>query len=157
MLKRIIAVLLGTLSLILLVAETQVFFGQYTLLSAITRFRNFYSIRVAVLIVLCYITYMVNYSLFRLKFSNIYGLYKKASDGPSLMFATVNFSRVSVATIVNFFDMVKVGSVFTYIMGGNKLGLLGDWVMKGMPGVLWLIVVMHYFGGWTKLMKLLGL
>lgn len=74
-----------------------------------------------------------------------------------MMFATVNFSRVSVATIVNFFDMIKVGSVFTYNMGGNKLGVLGDWVMKGMPGVLWLIVLMHYFGGWGKFMKLVGL
>ena len=109
------------------------------------------------MLVLIYITYMVNYSLFRLKLSNLYGLYKKGSDGASLMFATINFSRVSVATIVNFFDMLKMGSVFTYIMGGSKLGLLGDWVIKGMPGVLWLIVVMHYSGGWSKLMRLAGL
>lgn len=57
-----------------------------------------------------FIMYMANYSLFRLKLSNLYGLYYKDSDGPSMMFATVNFSRVGVVIVMNFFDMIKVES-----------------------------------------------
>lgn len=50
---------------------------------------------------------MSNYALFRLKLANLYGLYYKESDGASLMFATVNFSRIGVAIVLNFFDMIK--------------------------------------------------
>ncbi len=66
--------------------------------------------RIAVFLVIAFIMYMVNYSLFRLKISNLYGLYYKDSDGPSLMFATVNFSRVGVVIVLNFFDMMKIDS-----------------------------------------------
>lgn len=114
-------------------------------------------LRVSSLAILSFISYLAYYSLFKLKFSTLYGLYKHGSDGPSLMFATINFSRIGVALVINFFDMIKVTGIFTYVMGGSKLGLLGDWVIKGMPGVLWIIVLMHYFDGWTKLLKLVGL
>jgi hypothetical protein len=100
---------------------------------------------------------MVYYSLFKLKLSNLYGLYRKGSDGPSLMFATINFSRVAAPLVVNFFDMIKIQGIFTYIMGGSQLGLLGDWVIKGMPGVLWIMALMHYFDGWSKFLKMVGL
>lgn len=113
--------------------------------------------RVFSLAILSFISYLAYYSLFKLKLSNIYGLFKHSSDGPSLMFATINFSRIGVALVINFFDMIKVTGIFTYVMGGSKLGLLGDWVIKGMPGVLWIIVLMHYFDGWTRLLKLVGL
>jgi hypothetical protein len=109
------------------------------------------------LAILSLISYLAYYSLFRLKLSNIYGLYKRSSDGPSLMFATINFSRIGAALVINFFDMIKVRGIFIYVMGGSKLGLLGDWVIKGMPGTLWIIVLMHYFNGWSKLMKWVGL
>ena len=55
-----------------------------------------------------FIIYMSNYALFRLKLANLYGLYRKESDGPSLMFATVNFSRIGIAIVFNFFDMVRM-------------------------------------------------
>lgn len=55
---------------------------------------------------------MVYYSLFRIKLSNLYGMYKGESDGPSIMFVTINFSRVGVAIVLNFFDMVKLDSIY---------------------------------------------
>lgn len=102
---------MGTGSIILLIAETQVFLTQKSsILAALLRIDNFEILRIVVFIVMVFIMYMVNYSLFRLKLSNLYGLYPKDSDGPSLMFATVNFSRVGVVIVLNFFHMMKIDS-----------------------------------------------
>lgn len=157
-LKRCLAVFLGLFSLILLISETQVFFGtKHTVLSYFLKVHNLRLIRFMTLAILSWISYLANYSLFRLKLSNIYGLYQRGSDGPSLMFATINFSRIGAALVINFFDMIKVQGVFIYVMGGSNLGLLGNWVLKGMPGVLWIIVLVHLFDGWSRLMGLVGL
>jgi hypothetical protein len=42
-------------------------------------------------------------------------------------------------------------------MGTVNMGLLGDWIIKGLPGVLWLIVLTHYFNVWGKLVDFLKL
>jgi hypothetical protein len=68
--------------------------------------------RFLVFIVIGLISYMVYYSLFKIKLSNLYGMYRGSSDGPSIMFATINFSRVGVAIVLNFFDMVKLNSIY---------------------------------------------
>lgn len=81
--------------------------------------------RALVMIVIALISYMVYYSLFKIKLSNIYGMYKHGSDGPSIMFATINFSRVGVAIVLNFFDMIKLHSIYKDAMGTVNMGLLG--------------------------------
>ena len=109
--NKILAIIIGTCSIILLIAETQVFFtNKVTILGWLLSIKNYELLRIVVFIVIVFIMYMVNYSLFRLKLSNLYGLYYKDSDGPSLMFATVNFSRVGVVIVLNFFDMMKMDS-----------------------------------------------
>jgi hypothetical protein len=112
---------------------------------------------VCAFVVMAFIIYMANYSLFRLKLANLYGLYHKESDGASLMFATVNFSRIGVAIVLNFFDMLKMeNSIYAGVMQAPAMGLLGEWVIKGLPGVLWLIVLCHYFNTWGWLAKKVG-
>jgi hypothetical protein len=106
-----------------------------------------------VFIVIALISYMVYYSLFRIKLSNIYGMYKGGSDGPSIMFATINFSRVGVAIVLNFFDMVNLNSVYMQEMSTVNMGLLGKWVIGGLPGVLWLIILCHFFDIWGWCIK----
>ena len=101
--------------------------------------------------------YLSNYGLFRLKFANVYGLYKHESDGASLMFATVNFSRIGVAIVLNFFDMIKMSnSIFDHVMETPEMGMLGSWVLKGLPGILWLIALCHYFNIWAWIANKLG-
>lgn len=157
-LKRVLAVLMYLFTLVLLISETEVFLStRESVLSYFLKIKNLRLLRFLCLLILSGITYFSYYSLFRLKLSNIYGLYKRSSDGPSLMFATINFSRIGAALVINFFDMIKVRGIFIYVMGGNNLGLLGDWVLKGMPGILWVIVVMHCFDGWSRLMRWVGL
>lgn len=107
--------------------------------------------RVLIYVIIIYISYMVYYSLFRIKLSNLYGLYKHESDGPSLMFATINFSRVAFAIVLNFFQMLKLDGIYVKAMGTVDMGLLGEWVIKGIPGALWLIVLCHYYDFWGKI------
>lgn len=109
-------------------------------------------------IVMGLIVYMSNYALFRLKLANLYGLYRKESDGASLMFATVNFSRIGIAIVFNFFDMVRMeNSIFSTVMQAPQMGLLGEWVLKGLPGILWVIVFCHYNNVWGWIAKKLGM
>ena len=42
-------------------------------------------------------------------------------------------------------------------MGTIDMGLLGEWMIKGLPGILWLMVLTHYFNFWGKLMNSLKL
>ena len=47
------------------------------------------------------------------------------------MFATVNFSRIGVAIVLNFFDMVNMdNSIYQKVMQAPEMGLLGEWVLK---------------------------
>jgi hypothetical protein len=73
------------------------------------------------------------------------------------MFATINFSRIGAALIINFFDMIKVKGIFTKSMNVPDMGIIGDWAIKGMPGVLWFIVLCHYFNVWDRLAKFIGI
>jgi hypothetical protein len=71
------------------------------------------------------------------------------------MFATVNFSRVGVVIVLNFFDMMKMDSEYKAVMGTVDMGLIGEWTIKGLPGILWLMVLTHYFNVWGRLMNAL--
>ena len=158
---KMVATILTIFSIIILISETQVFLSSSestsSLLGWIIKIKDIETIRVLVFITISIISYMVYYSLFRLKFSNLYGLYKNNSDGPSLMFATINFSRVGLAIVLNFFDMIKLKGIYTDVLGTVKMGLIGDWVIKGLPGVLWLIVLCHYLKLWPNLIEYLKL
>ena len=152
------AILLGLGSLIILIAETQVFLtSKSSILGWLLKVENLQLLRILVFLTISFISYMVYYSLFRIKLSHTYGLYRHGSDGPSLMFTTINFSRVCVAIVLNFLDMLKVDSIYVQVMGTVEMGLLGDWVIKGMPGVLWLILGCHYFDLWGKFIRLMKL
>lgn len=53
--------------------------------------------------------------------------------------------------------MLKIEGIFTKSMNTIDMGIIGDWAIKGMPGVLWLIVLSHYFNFWGWLMKRLNI
>ncbi len=144
--------------ILITVAETQVFLtNKSSFFGWLLLVDNLKVARALVFVVIGLISYMVYYSLFRIKLSNLYGMYKGGSDGPSIMFATINFSRVGVAIVLNFFDMIKLDSIYKDAMGTVNMGLLGEWVIKGIPGVLWLIILCHYFDLWGKFIKMFKL
>ncbi len=41
-------------------------------------------------------------------------------------------------------------------MQAPSMGLLGEWVIKGLPGILWLIVLCHYFNLWGWIARKIG-
>lgn len=49
--------------------------------------------------------------------------------------------------------MLNLEGVYVDAMGAVEMGLLGEWVIKGMPGVLWLIVLCHYFDIWGTIIN----
>lgn len=155
---RVLSILFGIGSLIVLISETQVFLTpNSSLLGYLLNVESLQLLRIFTLLTITFIAYMVYYSLFRIKLAYTYGLYQKCSDGPSLMFATINFSRVGVAIVFNFLDMIKVKSIYEKVMGIPEMGELGGWVLQGMPGILWIIFLTHYFDVWSKLIRKLKL
>lgn len=154
-LNKLAAIFLTVFGLLITIAETQVFLtNKSSFLHYIIIWDNNLELtRILIFLTIFLISYMVYYSLFRIKLSNLYGMYKNESDGPSIMFVTINFSRVGVAIVLNFFDMIKLDSIYKDAMSTVDMGLLGEWVIKGMPGVLWLIILCHYYDLWGKIVR----
>lgn len=74
--NKIFSVIIALGSILVLISETQVFLTKdSSLLAYLLRIDNIQVIRVCVFIVIAFIIYMSNYSLFRLKLANLYGLY----------------------------------------------------------------------------------
>ena len=72
---------------------------------------SFYLKQIFTLIPLLYISFAVFVGLFNLKLSGFFGLYKHhQTDGPSLMFSSLNFSRVSAPLCFNFLQIIKIKS-----------------------------------------------
>ncbi len=113
--KLIWAVFVTILSVLMVISEALIFFKTFNLsifgiiLNWLLSFDLTYSgIQMVTLIPLMYMSYNVFYGLFRLKISGFYGLYpKNHTDSPSLLFATVNFSRVTAPLCFNFFNMLR--------------------------------------------------
>ena len=51
---------------------------------------------------------MAFYAMSCLKITSVYGLYPSTTDGASLMFTTVNFSRIAAPLVYNFIDLLKL-------------------------------------------------
>ena len=61
------------------------------------------------MIPLLYLCFAVFVGLFNIRLAGFFGLYKHhQTDGPSLMFSSLNFSRVSAPLCFNFLQMIKI-------------------------------------------------
>jgi hypothetical protein len=107
-----------------------------------------------VTLVLGYLGVMSFVGMFALKVSHYYGLYRGSSDGASLMFATINFSRVSAPLVLHFLEMLGLQqSVYITIMGqATQL-----WLVKVMPVLLLLLMAAYHFSVWQRLLVALGM
>ena len=76
--KITLAVVYVLLAFLILIGETQVFLSkEMSLLGWILKLKDLENIRIVSFLTIIFISYMVYYSLFRLKLSNLYGLYRK--------------------------------------------------------------------------------
>lgn len=120
--KALLSIFLGFLSILVFVSEITLFmntkftlFGIPLILSS-----NFFVIEVFMLIPLFYMAFSVYYGMFRIKIAGYYGLYSdNQTDGASLLFTSVNFSRVTAPLCFNFLNLLRVSKLpaFNKVMG----------------------------------------
>jgi len=102
-------------------AETFTFDNShfFNVLSFLESGNGFYKSQIFCLLPLCYISLCVYSALFNMKLAGLYGLYPHhQTDAASLVFASINFSRVSSPMVFNFLQMLKLkGTAFNQVMG----------------------------------------
>ena len=84
--------------------------------------------QIGILLPLLYISFCTYYGLFKIQYSGFYCFYKHHNtDAPSLLFGSINFSRVSIALCTNFLKMVKIENTsYEQVMGKFDLGILSS-------------------------------
>ncbi|EGR28925.1 lmbr1-like conserved region family protein, putative [Ichthyophthirius multifiliis] len=116
--------------------------------------------KIIIIIPLIYISYCAFYGLFIFKFAGSYGLYNnKQTDAASLMFFSINFSRVSAPIAYNYIRMLKINdSAFEYVIGKiDEIPFLEKANMYCFPFILVLLILANIFDFYSKFMNCIGL
>lgn len=95
-----------------------------------------------------YILFCVFYGFFRLKVWSKYGIYEDHNtDSSSLLFTSVNFSRVSAPLCCNFLNIIGYKKcAFNYVLGDIDLvPLLGPSLSIFFPFILVVFTIFHAF------------
>jgi len=122
---------------------------------------NFYSPHLTTNQVLCliplfYISVCVYSALFNMKLAGRYGLYpNNHTDAASLVFSSVNFSRVSAPLVLNFLQMLKLkGTAFQYVMGEVNFAYS---FMRYFPLLLLVLIICNVFNVYGRILNNFGL
>jgi len=112
--------------------------------------------QVLCLIPLFYISVCVYVALFNMKLAGRYGLYpNNHTDAPSLVFFSVNFSRVSAPLVLNFLQMLKLkGTAFQYVMGEVNFAYS---FMRYFPLLLLVLIICNVFNVYGRILNNFGL
>jgi len=117
---------------------------------------SFFKNQVVCLVPLLYISLCVYTSLFQMKLGGIYGLYSgKHTDAASLVFSSVNFTRVSTPLVFNFLQMVKVqNTAFIEIMGQARFATS---FTQYCPLLLIVLILCNSFDVYGRVLSWIGL
>ncbi len=99
--------------------------------------------------------FIVTYGLFRLRINGLFGLYSNGqTDGVSLIFAAINFSRVSYPLSYNYLQVLDLDNTqFNSLFGStNIVPIFGDTVTYFFPALLLIFIVLNYFDIFSKLL-----
>ncbi|CAD8093585.1 unnamed protein product [Paramecium primaurelia] len=158
---------LSILSLLVIVSETTLFlntpfsiFGMPISLQS-----GVITLQIFCFVPLFYIAFCVYYGMFRIKIAGCYGLYDDhQTDAPSLLFATINFSRVAAPLCQNFLNMLRIKQrmncepAFKFAMGEMEfVPIFGVNVIQLMPALLLFLCFINYFDLYDRFMNFLGL
>ena len=149
--KIIISIIFGIFSFIVLYEETTIFLeGHFSLIGLLIKHpdREYLSCLFFTSISLGYILFCVFYGFFRLKVLSKYGIYEDHNtDSSSLLFTSVNFSRVSAPLCCNFLNIIGYKKcAFNYVLGDiNLVPLLGPSLSIFFPFILVLFTIFHLF------------
>eukprot|EP01016_Furgasonia_blochmanni_P050326 TRINITY_DN7766_c0_g1_i3.p2 TRINITY_DN7766_c0_g1~~TRINITY_DN7766_c0_g1_i3.p2 ORF type:complete len:188 (-),score=52.49 TRINITY_DN7766_c0_g1_i3:221-784(-) len=96
-----------------------------------------------------------------MKLSGLYGLYyHHLTDSPSLIFAAINFARVTAPICFNFLAMLNVNKITSFNEAFGSLELLpvfGDKFPTFFPLALILLILCNIFDVYGKILNMLGL
>lgn len=172
LLKYLLSILLALLGLVIVSAEFVISFQKYyysneqsqnnqinRLFSYLLETRQFNAIQFISFAILSYLSIAVNQGLFKLKLADLYALYKnQQTDAPSLLFASINFSRVSVPLCFNFLRLTQIkNSNFQQMMGQMDQGFFPDDSSLLFSSLLVLLCLCNLFDVWTIMLRPLGL
>ncbi|CAK87716.1 unnamed protein product (macronuclear) [Paramecium tetraurelia] len=165
--KILFSLFLGILSLLVVISETTLFMNTpFTIFGMpISLSSGVIALQIFCFVPLFYIAFCVYYGMFRIKIAGCYGLYDDhQTDAPSLLFATINFSRVAAPLCQNFLNMLRVKQrlncepAFKYAMGEMEfVPIFGVNVIQLMPALLLFLCFINYFDLYDRFMNFLGL
>jgi hypothetical protein len=154
------------MSIIVLVSEVSLFWdSDYSILGWFVNLLlgfelSVIGVQVVTVLPLLFIIFNVYYGLFRLKISGFFGLYPNHhTDAASLLFASINFSRVAAPLCYNYLEMIQVhDSAFNRVMGNiNIVPVLGSDFTNFFPSMLLLFCFCNLFDLYGKILSLFGL
>lgn len=164
-LATILGLICSALSIILIIAEMTLFLTEYNLSVfgyLIHLFQDsFVLILLFTMIPLCYMINTTMYSLFHLKLSGVYGIYKnKNTDAESLLILSSFMCRIAFPLGLNFIQIMKLEkqTIIQQIMGSTKLlPILGYKFTIIFPTILGILCIFNYFNIFGSLLSCIGL
>jgi len=160
---KVFGVVLFFLSLFLIIAEMTIFLDvNLSIFGIMINYSNsFYTIIIMTMIPLIYLINTTMYSLFNLKLSGIYGVYKnRQTDTESMLLLTSFMCRIAFPLALNFIQILKLSKklIIVKIMGSTDfLPVLGHKFTVFYPAVLGVLCIFNYFNIFGTLLSWIGL
>lgn len=118
-------------------------------------------LHILILTPLLYIFSASIFSLFNLRLSGVYGMYKNNhTDSTSLLFLSSFMCRVGFPLCINFVQILKLGkkTILEDIVGSTELDpLFGSKFMYIYPAALLLLVILNILNIYGHLLRLIGI
>ncbi|CAD8073309.1 unnamed protein product [Paramecium sonneborni] len=156
-----LCVIFSILSSIVILSEISCFTEfDFNILSRIIKVNGFIQTQISILIPLMYISFCAFYGLFHINFAGMYGFYNhQQTDAPSLMFGSINFSRVSFPLTFNFLQMIHIqGTPFEDVVGNmDTSSVLGMSFSYSLPILLIMASIFNFFEIYDKILQVVGL
>jgi hypothetical protein len=160
---RILGVILFLFSLIIIVAEMTIFLNINLSLFGILINKSPYFYNTMTFTILPFV-YLINttlYSLFHLKLSGVYGVYKnKHTDSESLLILSSVMCRIAFPLGLNFIQILKLNrkTIIESVIGStNFIPVFGEKFTIFYPTILGLLCLFNYFNVFGSILSCLGL
>ncbi|KAM3130152.1 hypothetical protein pb186bvf_017755 [Paramecium bursaria] len=159
---KAMSIIFFTFSLIIILGEISIFtkYDWNLIAHIMSKEYSFWTIQILTLIPLMYMSFCTFYGLFRINFAGMYGFYKhQQTDAPSLMFGSMNLSRVSFPLAFNFLQLAQVTKTpFTQVLGDmDVVPVLGMSFSYCLPILLILASLFNFFEIYEKILIAFGM
>ncbi|KAL4502427.1 hypothetical protein ABPG72_012014 [Tetrahymena utriculariae] len=147
-LKLILGVIFSIFSLIIIYGELSMFLDlDISIFKIFSQSDEYFKTQILILIPLLYISFCSYYGLFHIQFSGFYCFFKHHNtDAPSLLFGSINFSRVSAPLCYNFLQMMRIQNTSCeQVIGKFDTSVFGSFSAFFFPVVLIIFTLFNFF------------